>query len=49
MFIVYRGQGLNKEDFKHLNSVRGGFLSVNDLLSTSVHSQIESLFDTIRQ
>ena len=34
-FVVYRGQGLNHEDFNHLSSVKGGLLSFNNFLSTS--------------
>ena len=34
-FVVYRGQGSNKEDFHHLNGNKGGLLSFNRFLSTS--------------
>ena len=34
-FIVYCGQGLNEEDFNHLNSIEDGLLSFNNFLSTN--------------
>ena len=34
-FVVYRGQGSNKEDFHHLNGNKSGLLSFNSFLSTS--------------
>ena len=34
-FVVYRGQGLSREDFQHLIDTKGGLLSFNNFLSTS--------------
>ena len=34
-FIVYRGQGMSKEDFQNLVDSKGGLLSFNNFLSTS--------------
>jgi tetratricopeptide (TPR) repeat protein len=34
-FIVYRGQGLSKEDFEKLLKAKGGLMSFNNFLSTS--------------
>jgi tetratricopeptide (TPR) repeat protein len=34
-FIVYRGQGLSKEDFEKLLQAKGGLMSFNNFLSTS--------------
>ncbi|CAF3797073.1 unnamed protein product [Adineta steineri] len=39
-FIVYRGQGLLKSDFDKLRKTKGGFLSFNNFLSTSVKKDI---------
>ncbi|CAF4951509.1 unnamed protein product, partial [Rotaria socialis] len=33
-FTVYRGQGMNKEDFQNLLDSQGGLLSFNNFLST---------------
>ena len=42
-FDVYRGQGLNKEDFQRLESNKGGLLSFNNFLSTSKNSFINRI------
>ena len=34
-FVVYRGQGFNKEDFQRLDNNKGGLISFNSFLSTS--------------
>ena len=34
-FIVYRGQGLSKEDFEQMSQNKGGLISFNNFLSTS--------------
>ncbi|CAF4345005.1 unnamed protein product [Rotaria magnacalcarata] len=39
-FTVYRGQGMNKEDFQNLLDSQGGILSFNNFLSTSKKSFI---------
>ncbi|CAM2727746.1 unnamed protein product [Rotaria socialis] len=39
-FTVYRGQGMNKEDFQNLLDSQGGLLSFNNFLSTSKRSFI---------
>ncbi|CAF3300376.1 unnamed protein product [Rotaria socialis] len=33
---VYRGQGLSQQDFRHLVDIKGGLLSFNNFLSTSM-------------
>ncbi|CAF3567269.1 unnamed protein product [Rotaria sp. Silwood1] len=43
-FIVYRGQGLTKEDFEHLIDTKGGLLSFNNFLSTSTKKQVAMKF-----
>ncbi|CAF4384550.1 unnamed protein product, partial [Rotaria socialis] len=35
-FAVYRGQGMNEEDFQNLLDSKGGLLSFNNFLSTSM-------------
>jgi tetratricopeptide (TPR) repeat protein len=39
-FIVYRGQGLIHTDFDQLVKIRGGLLSFNNFLSTSMKRQV---------
>ncbi|CAF3189302.1 unnamed protein product [Rotaria sp. Silwood2] len=39
-FIVYRGQGLSEQDFRHLVNTKGGLLSFNNFLSTSTEQQV---------
>ncbi|CAF1413541.1 unnamed protein product [Adineta steineri] len=39
-FIVYRGQGLLKSDFDKLKKTKGGFLSFNNFLSTSMNKDV---------
>ena len=34
-FIVYRGQGLSKEDFEQMSQTKGGLICFNNFLSTS--------------
>ncbi|CAF3341093.1 unnamed protein product [Rotaria socialis] len=36
VFTVYRGQGLSQQDFQHLVDTKGGLLSFNNFLSTSM-------------
>ena len=43
-FVVYRGQGLNKDDFVHLDSIKGGLLSFNNFLSTSKLRKVSMSF-----
>ena len=42
-FVVYRGQGLNKEDFQRLANNKSGLLSFNSFLSTSKNSFINRI------
>ncbi|CAF4905410.1 unnamed protein product [Rotaria socialis] len=35
-FTVYRGQGMSKEDFQNLLDSKGGLLSFNNFLSTTL-------------
>ncbi|CAF1581838.1 unnamed protein product [Adineta ricciae] len=37
---VYRGQGLSKEDFERLVKTKGGLISFNNFLSTSIDRQV---------
>ncbi|CAF4821170.1 unnamed protein product [Rotaria socialis] len=39
-FTVYRGQGLGKEDFQNLLDSKGGLLSFNNFLSTSMEPKV---------
>lgn len=43
-FIVYRGQGLSKVDFEKLGKNKGGLLSFNSFLSTSLDRDISIIF-----
>ncbi|CAF0793340.1 unnamed protein product [Adineta steineri] len=43
-FIVYRGQGLSKEDFTEMTKTKGGLLSFNNFLSTSKNRNISLNF-----
>ncbi|CAF4133530.1 unnamed protein product [Adineta steineri] len=43
-FIVYRGQGLSKEDFTEMTKTKGGLLSFNNFLSTSRNRDISLNF-----
>ncbi|CAF1301459.1 unnamed protein product [Adineta ricciae] len=43
-FTVYRGQGLSKEDFEQLIKTKGGLMSFNNFLSTSVDSSIAEMY-----
>ncbi|CAF1322380.1 unnamed protein product [Adineta steineri] len=43
-FIVYRGQGLSKANFKKLQQTQGGLLSFNNFLSTSIEQDISLAF-----
>ena len=45
-FIVYRGQGLSKEDFEKLSKAKGGLVSFNNFLSTSKNREISLEFST---
>ncbi|CAF3403434.1 unnamed protein product [Rotaria sp. Silwood2] len=42
--FVYRGQGLSESDFERLKRNKGGLLSFNNFLSTSVNEQVSQLF-----
>ncbi|CAF4137007.1 unnamed protein product [Rotaria magnacalcarata] len=39
-FTVYRGQGISKEDFQNLLDSKGGLLSFNNFLSTSMEPKV---------
>ncbi|CAF3122691.1 unnamed protein product [Rotaria socialis] len=43
-FTVYRGQGMNKEDFQNLLDSQGGLLSFNNFLSTSMDQKMTTNF-----
>lgn len=43
-FIVYRGQGLSKEDFEKLLNAKGGLMSFNSFLSTSKDREVSLEF-----
>ena len=43
-FIVYRGQGLSKEDFQRLLDTNDGLLSFNNFLSTSMDKNVSMGF-----
>ncbi|CAF3681272.1 unnamed protein product [Rotaria socialis] len=43
-FTVYRGQGLSKEDFQKLLDSKGGLLSFNNFLSTSMEQKVGMAF-----
>ncbi|CAF2261414.1 unnamed protein product [Rotaria magnacalcarata] len=43
-FTVYRGQGLSKEDFQNLLDSKGGLLSFNNFLSTSMKEKVAMEF-----
>ena len=43
-FIVYRGQGLSKENFEKLLQSKGGLMSFNNFLSTSKDHQTSLAF-----
>lgn len=45
-FIVYRGQGLSKEEFEKLSKAKGGLVSFNNFLSTSKKREISLEFAT---
>ena len=42
-FVVYRGQGFNKEDFQRLDNNKSGLISFNSFLSTSKNSFINQI------
>ncbi|CAF1171764.1 unnamed protein product [Rotaria sordida] len=43
-FIVYRGQGLSKEEFEKLLKAKGGLMSFNSFLSTSKNREVSLEF-----
>ena len=43
-FIVYRGQGLSKDDFEKLVKTKGGLMSFNNFLSTSTEQTVPLSF-----
>ncbi|CAF1432133.1 unnamed protein product, partial [Rotaria magnacalcarata] len=43
-FTVYRGQGMSKEDFQSLLDSKGGLLSFNNFLSTSMEPKVAMEF-----
>ncbi|CAF0988989.1 unnamed protein product [Adineta steineri] len=43
-FIVYRGQGLSKEDFTEMTKTKGGLISFNNFLSTSKNRNVSLKF-----
>jgi tetratricopeptide (TPR) repeat protein len=44
LFTVYRGQGLPQTSFEKLVQTKGGLLSFNNFLSTSIHRDVAVLF-----
>jgi hypothetical protein len=42
--IVYRGQGMSPTDFEKLKKTKGGLISFNSFLSTSVDKDVSSIF-----
>jgi tetratricopeptide (TPR) repeat protein len=42
--MLYRGQGLSKEDFEKMTNTKGGLISFNNFLSTSKNHEISFLF-----
>ncbi|CAF0737152.1 unnamed protein product [Adineta steineri] len=42
--IVYRGQGVSKDDFIQMRKAPGGLLSFNNFLSTSTNEQVSRIF-----
>ena len=44
IFIVYRGQGLSKEDFNKLQTMQGGLIAFNNFLSTSLDRRVSLTF-----
>ena len=44
IFPLYRGQGLPSEDFEKLRKTKGGLISFNSFLSTSLDRDISSVF-----
>ena len=47
--IVYRGQGLSQKDFDRLKTTRGGLLSFNCFLSTTLNRAVSYMFADIGQ
>lgn len=43
-FIVYRGQGLSKEDFHKLQTTQGRLIAFNNFLSTSLDRRVSLTF-----
>ncbi|CAF1325624.1 unnamed protein product [Adineta steineri] len=43
-FVVYRGQGLMKSDFEKLQKTKGGLMSFNNFLSTSIDKKVSLEF-----
>jgi tetratricopeptide (TPR) repeat protein len=43
-FVVYRGQGLSQTDFDQLMNTRGGLISFNNFLSTSLDGAVSLAF-----
>ena len=48
-FTVYRGQGLSKTDFDQLIKTKGGLMSFNNFLSTSINRKISLEFAEVMQ
>jgi tetratricopeptide (TPR) repeat protein len=44
LFIVYRGQGLTRTDFEQMTRSRGGLISFNNFLSTSLNRSVSLSF-----
>jgi tetratricopeptide (TPR) repeat protein len=44
VFTVYRGQGMSETDFKQMTRSRGGLISFNSFLSTSLNQSVSVLF-----
>ncbi|CAF1347603.1 unnamed protein product [Adineta ricciae] len=43
-FTVYRGQGLTRKDFNKIVAAKGGLMSFNNFLSTSLKRDVSSMF-----
>jgi tetratricopeptide (TPR) repeat protein len=43
-FMLYRGQGLSKEDFEQMTKTKGGLISFNNFLSTSKDREVSLAF-----
>jgi hypothetical protein len=44
VFLLYRGQGLSKDDFEQMTKTKGGLISFNNFLSTSKDRDVSLAF-----